>query len=163
MDGGTLIFATEGLGIGQDIILNAGGGTVNTNGFISSQLAGTITGSGGFTVTGTGSLSLDASTSYSGATLVEAGLLANGNNVLSAASAFTVNAGLTIVGPQTIGSLSGSGTIASSFSISGTLNTGGNNSNTTFTGQLNDSNGPSSILSLNKQGTGTFTLSGANT
>ena len=84
-------------------------------------------------------------------------------NTLSPNSAFTVSAGATLdltdsVGtghPQTVGSIGGGGTINLG---SATLTTGTDNTSTSFTGTIQGTTG-----GLTKIGTGTFTLSGANT
>ena len=54
---------------------------------------------------------------------------------------------------ETIGSLAGDGTVGGAF----TLTTGGNNSTTSFSGDLNN------IVGLVKVGTGTFNLTGTGT
>ena len=86
--------------------------------------------------------------------LFAANLYAPGN--LPAASAVTVSAGavLDMQGySQAIGSLSGGGAV---FLGTGTLTVGGDNTSTTFSGQIFDTG------SLVKAGTGTLTLSGPN-
>jgi autotransporter-associated beta strand protein len=83
------------------VTLNAGGGTVDTNGN-DATLGGAISGIGSLTKIGVGTLTLSASSSYSGATAVNAGtLLVNGS---IANSAVTVNSGALLAGPGTVGS-----------------------------------------------------------
>ena len=88
----------------------------------------------------------------------------NTTNVFGATSLITVNAPGTLdLGgfSQTIGALTGSGTVTNSgATFPATLTTGGDNTSTTFSGTIQNGN---STLSLTKEGTGIFTLSGINT
>jgi fibronectin-binding autotransporter adhesin len=146
----------------RNVTLNAGGGTFDTNGN-SATLGGAITGTGPLTKTGAGTLTLTAANTYSGSTAISAGTLQAGAlNAFSSASAHTVASGaaLDLAGfNQTIGSLAGAGTVANT-GAGATLTTGGDNTSTTFSGVIQDGAG---ATSLTKVGTGTFTLSGANT
>jgi autotransporter-associated beta strand protein len=82
-------------------------------------------------------------------------------NTFSSASAFTVGAVLDLNGfNQTIGSLAGGGVVRNSGAAAAALTAGGDNTSTTFGGTLAD--GPGAALGLAKTGTGTLTLSGAN-
>jgi len=92
--GGTLRYAT---GIGsiditsRTVTLNANGGTIDTNGN-NVTFAGPISGAGGLAKVGTGTLTLQGSSSYAGATAVSEGvLLANGS--LTGTSAVNVDGG----------------------------------------------------------------------
>src|SRR5438128_564272 len=62
---------------------------------------------------------------------------------------------------QTIGSLAGAGTVTNGGAANRTLTTGGDNTSTAFSGVIQD--GAAGATNLTKVGTGTFTLSGANT
>jgi autotransporter-associated beta strand protein len=108
---------------------------------------------------------------------VSDGTLAAGasTNVFGSTSAITVSAPgtLDLAGfSQTIGSLSGAGTVTnSSTTTAATLSTNAlNNASTTFSGNITDSAVASGVpgtpsagsLGLTKQGTGTLTLSGSN-
>jgi autotransporter-associated beta strand protein len=156
LDGGTLQFLNS-LTSNRTIALGAGNGTLFTLG-TSATLGGTIAGAGGLTKTGIGTVTLSGSSTYSGATNVSGGTLqAGANNAFSAGSAFTLNTGSVLDlnnFNQTIGSLAGAGNVTLG---SGTLTTGGDNSDTSLTGKISGTGG------LAKNGTGTFTLSGANT
>lgn len=82
--------------------LGSGGGRIDTNGFDTSLSVG-ITGGGGLRKQGLGSLTLSGSSTYSGATAVDAGrLLVNG--ALGSGS-LTVAAGATLGGSGSIGGL----------------------------------------------------------
>ena len=61
---------------------------------------------------------------------------------------------------NTIGSLSGNGTVTNSGAATAILTVGNDNSNTTFAGILEDGTG---VLGLTKTGTGTFILTGNDT
>ena len=148
----------------RPITLESGSGTIAPAAGTALTLLGNISGPGGLTMVGAGTLVLAGVSSYSGPTNIQAGTLqASGvNNILSAASAFTISSGaaLDLGGTtQTIGSLSGSGTVTNSGSRLATLAAGGNNTSTTFSGTLQDGNAP---LALVKTGSGTMTLTGTN-
>jgi autotransporter-associated beta strand protein len=162
-NGGTLQWGASFFS-NRSITLNAGGGTFDTQANIVTLLGG-ISGSGGLTEVGTGTLVLGGNSTYSGATNVNGGALVAGRpGAFSSASAFNVAAGaaLDLAGSnETIGSLSGAGTVTSSSSIGlATLSIGADNTSTTFSGTINDGAGG---ISLTKIGTGTLTLTGANT
>ena len=111
-----------------------------------------------------GTLSVSRVNTYTGATTLMAGtLIAQSATALSPNSAFTVNSNATldIHGfNDTIGSLSGTGTVLNNSETTATLTVGNDNTSTTFGGVLKDGLG---VLALTKSGTGTLTLTGANT
>jgi autotransporter-associated beta strand protein len=151
--GGTLQFLSA-FATGRPITLNAGGGTIDTNGN-NDTLAGNISGTGGLTKIGAGILTLSGSSNYSGPTDVDAGtLLAGAATVFSPASTYTIAAGATLdFGNfnQTLGELSGGGNVTLG---SATLTVGGNNTDATFSGTISGTGG------LTKAGTGTLALTG---
>jgi fibronectin-binding autotransporter adhesin len=124
----------------------------------NSQLSGTA----GFTKSGSGILTLGSTANaYTGATTVNAGtLLLGASNVITDTSALVIASGAMVdLGwghSETVASLAGAGTL----DIKGGPFTVGNATNTTFSGVLTDSGGYGTVV---KQGTGTLTLSGANT
>jgi autotransporter-associated beta strand protein len=123
------------------------------------MVSGDITGTASLSKAGAGTLALNGYSHYSGYTDITAGTVLLGpNGNLSSVSAVTVEAGATLDlnnGMQVIGSLEGAGNVKLE---SGTLWTGGNNSDTTFSGIISGAQGE-----LIKQGQGTFTLSNHNT
>jgi len=88
--------------------------------------------------------------------MISAGTLQAGADALSPNSAFTVNGALVLADTGSIGSLSGTGTVSINFLGALALAVGFNNASTTFGGQL------MGALAVNKTGTGTLTLTGAN-
>lgn len=155
--GGTLLFNNPGITGTLPITVLSQGAIFDTSGN-NATLSGTISGTGGLTKNGLGTLTLSGAGTYSGATLVNAGTLqAGANNVFSAASAYTVASGAVLdvnSFNESVGSIAGAGSITLG---SGSLTTGANNSSTIFSGVISGSGG------LTKTGSGTLTLSGVNT
>ncbi|WP_192871723.1 beta strand repeat-containing protein, partial [Variovorax sp. JS1663] len=156
LDGGTLR-NTAGFMFTRAITVGSAGGGFQTD--VDQISTGAISGEGGVTKTGTGTLTLWGDNTYTGATTVNAGTLRAGRfaNAFGKGSAVTVNSGATLdldSRSQTIGSLAGSGNVSLG---TGTLTSGENNTSTTFSGRFSGFGG-----GLNKIGTGTLTLSGDN-
>jgi fibronectin-binding autotransporter adhesin len=101
-----------------EVTIGSGGAIVDSNGFaigISTALSGT----GGFTKVGAGSLSLSGTNSYAGATTVSSGTLAI-NGIHSGSGDVTVQSGATLSGTGTIGgavTVQNGGTLATGNSI----------------------------------------------
>jgi outer membrane autotransporter protein len=155
--GGTLQIAGANIVSALPIVLQAAGGTVDTNGN-NATLSGPISGPGGLTKIGAGTLMLSGSSTYTGATSVNAGTLQAGAvNAFSPFSAFTVASGATVdlaSFNQTIGSLAGAGSVTLGSAV---LTTGNDNTSTTYSGTI------SGVGGLTKIGAGTLVLSGSNT
>jgi YVTN family beta-propeller protein/autotransporter-associated beta strand protein len=154
--GGTLQIAGANIASSLPVALQSQGGTIDTNGN-TATLSGTISGPGSLTKIGLGTLTLSGSSTYAGATNVNAGTLQAGAvNALSPLSAFTVAGGATLDlnnFNQTIGSLAGAGSVTLG---AATLTTGNDNTSTTFSGGISGTGG------LAKIGSGTLTLSGSS-
>lgn len=106
---------------------------------------------------GAGVLTLSGQSTYTGTTTINAGILRVGApNALPTNTAVNINAGTLALNnvSQTIGSLAGAGAVTLG---TGTLTTGGNGSNTSYSGIISGTGG------LVKLGSGTLSLSGANT
>ena len=96
IDGGTLrLGASFNLNGGRAITLNAGGGTVDTQGFQTTVSQG-ITGAGALTKTGTGTLVLTGANSYGGGTTISAGTLQLGDGGTSGSIAGDVTNSATL-------------------------------------------------------------------
>jgi autotransporter-associated beta strand protein len=112
---------------------------------------------------GASTLILGGTNTYTGATTVSAGTLKAGSTgAFSTSSAFTVNSTLDLGGFNSlIASLSGSssGVVTNSGGSNATLTAGGDNTSTTFAGVIRDG---ASTTALDKSGSGTLTLTGAN-
>jgi autotransporter-associated beta strand protein len=163
LDGGTLssgssMLVDSGILVTQGVTLDSGGGTFQIDGSAVVEFSVAVDGSGGLAKTGGGTLKLSGSNSYAGATTISGGTLAiAGGQAIADGSAVTVASGATLnvtnAGSETIGSLAGAGHVT----LGSKLVAGGDNSSTTFSGIASGtSNG------LQKMGTGTLTLSGAN-
>jgi fibronectin-binding autotransporter adhesin len=151
-------------------LAGAGGATVNLGTHIlttggnntSTTYAGLITGSGGLTKVGLGTLTLSGTSIYSGATNINAGVLAGGApNSLSRFSAFAIaNAAVLDISAadQTIGSLAGVAGATVNLGAH-SLTTGGDNTSTLFAGTISGSGGGALV----KIGSGIFTIAGTNT
>jgi fibronectin-binding autotransporter adhesin len=185
INGGTLIITSNGnLGAAAGAVtlnaatLDVAGTFVSTRNFTLGSATSTVqvdptftftdsgifSGLGTLNKTGTGTLVLGGDNTYTGATNVTAGTLRNGiANVIPDSSAVTVTSGATYdlnSFSETVGSLSGAGTVTSGVAGTPTLTAGGENTSTLFSGVLQNGSG---TVSFTKSGTGTLTLSGANT
>jgi fibronectin-binding autotransporter adhesin len=122
-----------------------------------------IKGAGGINKSGTGTLIISGSNTYNGTTTISAGTLQIGNvNALQNTTLDTGTSGaqavtFSVAGANTynIAAIQGGDDLAFG---NNTIRVGSNNATTSFTGILAGSGG-----SLTKNGTGTLTLSGANT
>jgi hypothetical protein len=97
--GGTLQFLS-GFTTDRAVTLNLGGGSFDTDGN-NATLGGTITGSGGLTKNGAGTLILTGTDNFSGATSINAGTL-EVDGAITGSSGVTVNSGGTLTGIGTI-------------------------------------------------------------
>jgi autotransporter-associated beta strand protein len=146
---------------GSSVVIVVAGATLalnNSNDNTSTSFAGTVSGAGGLAKIGSGTIILSGISTYTGATMVSAGVLRLGaTSAVPASSSVTVAAGATFDlnnSSLAIGSLAGAGAVTLG---SGTLTTGGDDTSTAFSGIL------SGTGRLIKTGTGTLTLSGENT
>ncbi len=102
-DGGTLRFNDSfDLSGARAVLLSAGGGTFDTNGF-ATTVGQAITGGGGLTKTGAGTLNLEGANAYSGPTVVTGGALYVNGDQSSARGTTSVGTGATLGGVGTVG------------------------------------------------------------
>jgi len=119
-----------------------------------------------FTKVGSGTLTfaINSTHTWTGTTTIAAGTLKLGSLTrIADASPLVINSGATfdMAGfSETVGSLSGAGTVTNSGTTGATLTVGGNSSSTTFSGVIQNGSG---LVSLTKSGAGTMVISGSNT
>ena len=162
-DGTTLDFGSYGSYAQAALVMPvslAGSVTINVASGASGTLNGNISdgsSSGGFTLTGPGSLQLNGTNSFTGPVTVSAGTLIVGSAAaLPASAAVTVDSGATLQlnTSAEAGSLAGAGAVNLG---ANTLTVGADNSSTTFSGSFIGAGG------LTKAGTGAFTLAAGTT
>lgn len=99
----------------RQIFLGAAGGIIDAQSGSTVTMNGVITGAGGLTKTGSGTLILNGANAYGGATSVDGGLLqAGAANIFSAAASLNVAAGAAVnlnIFDQSIAGLGGNGAI----------------------------------------------------
>jgi autotransporter-associated beta strand protein len=167
LNGGTLQntntgTATSLLSATRGISLGAGGGTIDISASATAQVIydGVISGSGALNKVGPGILAVtNTGNIYTGPTNILAGTLRarTNHNVLPTGTAVTISSGAALDLADRnlqIGSRAGAGAVT----INGGTLTVGNATSTTFSGVISGTAGK-----LTKIGTGTLTLSGANT
>lgn len=154
---------------GSGTITNSGAAaaTLSVNQNVSAAFLGVISDGIsmiGLTKSGSNTLLLGGQNTYSGTTRIEGGILQAG-----AANAFSANSAITLANTagatlnlggfnQTIGSLAGGGANGGEVQLTrASLTTGGDNTSTTFAGEISGTGG------LTKTGSGTFTLTGGST
>jgi len=163
----TLSTGTEAMYLYGGIV--TGGNNVTFNVVDSSDaiiiLTNGISGTGNVIKQGSGELDYTAACTYGGSTAINAGTLAlAASDVIPDTTAVTVALGAALSlnhYNDTIGSLSGAGTVKNNSGVSDSLLTVGNSDSTTFSGSIID--GSTKKLGITKQGSGTLTLSGTNT
>jgi len=138
--------------------------TITENSLTKLTIAGVISGSSAAVVDTAGSLYLNATNTYGGATTINGGTLIVGiANAIPSGSSVNLSSGtLNLNGKSdNIDGLSGAGGVIDA-TVAGTitLGIGNNNSGGTFSGVIQNTAG---TLSLTKSGTGTEVLSGTNT
>jgi len=141
-------------------------GSDNTNTTFSGLIQNGV-GGGALSLlkSGTGTLILTNTNTFTGSNSVAT----DSTQVAGSTQAFGVNSAVTVTGAlqlagfsNTIGSLAGAGTVENANATAAILTVGTNNTNTTFSGLLQDGTG-GGALALIKNGTGTQVISGPNT
>lgn len=142
--------------------ITLGSGSLSVGGSnASTTFSGVISGSGSLIKTGSGTLSLGGVNAYTGPTIINQGrLTTTWHERLPDSTAVFIASGATFdisSYNETVGSIAGDGGINI---YGGVLTVGGNNTSTTFSGVIS---GTGFNGALTKVGSGTLTLSGANT
>lgn len=161
MDTGTHLFT-----------LFAGNANIDIANGTTLTVGGVMSGSGGLTLTNTGTLVLAAQATYSGPTFVGAGATLKGAGVAGASFLASSGGNLNIAsggvvdmndGIMTVGGLAGSGSLTNSSATARIFVLGGNNQSSTFSGVISGAAGTPSSMAITKNGTGVLTLTNNNT
>ncbi|HEV2973010.1 MAG TPA: autotransporter-associated beta strand repeat-containing protein [Pirellulales bacterium] len=166
--GSPVLNTTADIAMSRPINLNNPSATFDVNAGTTLTVSGVIGGPGGFVKVGFGNLVLTGANSYTGPTMIKAGTLQTSvANTTSPGSAINL-AGVAMFDlggfSQSIGSLTGAGNVTTT-GVSGfdTLTIGNDGASPVpFSGVISDA--PAGrMLAITKVGSGTLTLSGANT
>ncbi|MGA2061036.1 MAG: autotransporter-associated beta strand repeat-containing protein [Thermoguttaceae bacterium] len=159
--GGT-VQAIGALNFAVPATIGAGGATIDSNGF-ACTVSGVLSGNGGLTKIGTGTLTLTTSNTFSGDTKISGGniTLSTANALQKSTLDYNGYGGTLSFGTLTgaaFGGLKGSQNLSltNTGSAAVQLQAGGNGQSTSYSGVL------SGAGSLTKTGTGSLILSGAN-
>lgn len=173
LDGGTLR-TTASFATGRDITLGTGGGTLHTEAGATLAGGGTVEGSGTLAKEGAGTLSLAGTVSHTGGIVADGGtLVLSGSNSYSGGTRVNSGATLQVAADANLGSTGGNPLVLDG----GTLHTTGSfasgraialgSAGGTLRMEAGTTLTQSSVLSgasgLDKTGTGTLSLAGANT
>jgi YVTN family beta-propeller protein/autotransporter-associated beta strand protein len=154
--GGTLQIAGADFASNLPITLQSQGGTIDTNGN-SAALSGTISGPGGLTKIGAGTLTLSGINGYAGPTMVNAGSLIVDGSITSSILT-TVSSGATLGGSGSVGStLIGAGGTLAPGPVGGTPGT------MTVAGNLTFQSGALYLVQISSSNTSLANVSGSAT
>ena len=154
---------------------SATGATIDTNGNNVTFATSAITGTGSFTKSGAGTLTLNVANTYTGVTAITAGTVKLGQVNALPLTTLTLNGGTPTAGTLdvngldvTVSNLTGTagsvnGRIINSASGSANILTVNSTGGSTFAGIIADNNGSGGTLALAKTGSSILTLAGANT
>lgn len=153
LDGGTLSLQNSATSFSNSVTVDVATGNAFDAPGIITTASGFISGSGGFTKTGSGTLTLSHTNNYSGGTTIANGMLTLGSSSGTGTGTVAVNSG-TVFNVNSfapvIAELSGAGSVTLG---SGTL-TSGNSGSSTFSGAISGSG------TMVLQGAGTLSLTG---
>ena len=164
LDGGKLVLPSSGGSIWSPIVLEDGGGSIESQALDSdfAWVQTGISGTGGLRKIGSGTLVLTATNTYTGGTTLQGGTIALGDSgdILPDTGSVTITSGTFKLGnaDETIGSLGGTGGVIELFMGSGRTLTVNQSIDGTFSGILDGTDGR-----LVKDGPGMLTLAGTNT
>jgi len=164
MSGASIFDVDSGALLTLSSTVDNGGNLMTVQGAGDTTNSGVISGSGGLTKAGAGTLTLSAANTYGGNSTISAGTLKLGaaGVIPDGASKGNVSVTGTLnlnTFSETINGLSGAGTVDTVAGGTPTLTLGGNDQSASFSGVIQTSAG---TLAVTKTGTGTQTLSGAN-